>query len=83
MNSYDDVRIGLESGIDSWTTIDLNTKYSFTNSVFDDLSLALSVTNLLDEDPPFVADPIFNINIDGANASLLGRFVALQLNVKW
>jgi outer membrane receptor protein involved in Fe transport len=49
--------------------------------------LALSVQNLFDRNPPFVAAPASapysNVGFDALNASPLGRFVALQLSKDW
>jgi len=37
----------------------------------------------MDRKPPFVANPLFGINFDGANANALGRFISLQLSKRW
>jgi outer membrane receptor protein involved in Fe transport len=71
--------------IPSWTTVDVTAKYLFKSErgPLADASLLLSVTNLLNKAPPFVPNPIFNINFDGANANALGRFLSVQLSKRW
>ena len=84
-NSYrvDDTATALP--ISSWTTIDSTVKYLFNSEhgPLADASLLLSVTNLLNKAPPYVANPDFGINFDGANANALGRFLSLQLSKRW
>jgi outer membrane receptor protein involved in Fe transport len=71
--------------IPTWTTIDATAKYLFNSEhgPLADASLMLSVTNLLNKAPPFVPNPIYGINFDGANANALGRFLSLQLAKRW
>jgi outer membrane receptor protein involved in Fe transport len=76
--------------IDSWTTLDLNVSYDFDRfgGAFSGLRVGLSASNVTDEDPPFVnggtaandaiADPY-----DVANATVVGRVVALTFNKRW
>ena len=58
----------------SWTTVDATAKYLFNSEhgPLADASVLLSVTNLLNKAPPFVPNPVFGINFDGANANALG-----------
>lgn len=90
--SYTDNRIGVSrsvTSIESWTTADASIGYEFAdNSGFmSNASAMLGVTNLSDEEPPFVANAagsaLDGIDFDGANANILGRFVYLQLNKRW
>jgi iron complex outermembrane receptor protein len=78
--------------IDSWSTADLYLAYATDRAAnwLNDVTIALSVTNLTDEEPPFVDIPaaitLPNENVlpfDAANASALGRFVALQITKRW
>ncbi len=71
--------------IPSWTTVDATAKYYFSSDhgPLADASVLLSVTNLLNKAPPFVPNPLFGINFDGANANALGRFISLQLSKRW
>ncbi|TKD51564.1 hypothetical protein [Sphingomonas baiyangensis] len=61
----------------SWNPIDLDISYEIqSGGILDGLSLGIAVTNVLDEDPPFV-----NIagGWDPGQASALGRLVAFTL----
>lgn len=70
--------------IDSFTTFDLNIGLSFNGFLRRNPEglhqLSLNIVNLFDVDPPFVDS---FIAYDGANADPLGRFVALELKVRW
>jgi hypothetical protein len=70
--------------ISSWTTADLNLTYAFGEagpSWLDGAAATLSVTNLFDRAPP--STPTLGANLvsgyDPANASPVGRFVAVEL----
>ncbi len=91
-NYVDDYRMGTGSGaasIASWTTFDLHLRYGIDglgSGIWRGASLALSVQNLFDRAPPFVATPAFinsNPGYDPANADPLGRFVALTVSKAW
>lgn len=75
--------------IDSWKTVDLSLAYDtrqrFGDSIFSDTLVRLSVTNLLDNDPPSVPSEIsFNVfGYDPSNASPLGRFIAFELTKRF
>ena len=79
--------------IDDWTTLDLQLSYNFgerSNRLLDGWQLGLTVQNLLDEDPPFVAlADVTNqgltipVGFDANNANPLGRFVNVQLVKLW
>lgn len=77
------------SHISSWTTVDSQLTYDFGGSargILGGLSLSLSVQNLLDRNPPFVASqgsPIAHPGYDSTNATPLGRFVALTATKSW
>jgi iron complex outermembrane recepter protein len=84
-NSYRDEDTTPAVPIASWTTLDETVKYAFNSEhgPLADASLLLSVTNLLNRDPPYVANPGYGINFDGANANALGRFISVQLSKRW
>ncbi len=70
--------------INSWTTADLTLAYAFQdrqNPLLQGTSVQISVTNLFDEGPPVtpIVDGFQLAGYDPANASPLGRFVALEL----
>ena len=87
---YTDNVIVPEADVDSWTTVDLslsfNTEDRFGTWLLDNVRLALSIQNVFDEDPPFVQGappPFFSVGYDAANATPLGRFVAVQVSKAW
>ncbi len=93
-DSYRDDRVGFEGKVDSWTTVDLNLSYQFAaqgRSVLNNTRFAVSVINLLDQSPPFVAsDGLtatgsgFSVSyFDAANADPMGRFVSFRLTKAW
>lgn len=70
--------------IDSWTIADLNIRYDLGHAspALAGSSITLNVTNVFDNVPPFVVDPI-GINYDPANANAVGRTVSLQFRRDW
>lgn len=94
IDNYTNVSVAPTQSVDSWTTVDLNMRYSFAdhNSVLlNDLALALTVQNLLDADPPFVetlsirgVDGLAkSVGFDPVNANPVGRFVTVSLTKKF
>jgi outer membrane receptor protein involved in Fe transport len=84
-NSYRQDDTATAGPISSWTTVDETVKYLFNSDhgPLADASVLLSVTNLLNKAPPYVANPVFGINFDGANGNALGRFISVQLSKRW
>lgn len=83
LNYVDDYKTAQGKPIDSWTTIDAQLAWrSQATNWSQGLSLALSVQNLFNADPPFYDDPQ-GVGYDTANADPLGRFVSLQLTKRW
>ena len=72
--------------VDAWATVDLQLAYE-TQSVDGLLSgtrISVNVSNLFDEDPPFVQPTGFvNASYDAANSSPIGRFVSFQWTKQW
>ena len=68
--------------IAAWNTIDVRASWSAESGPFAGLHLALSVQNLTDEDPPFYDSPAGD-GFDAAQASVLGRTIALQMIKRW
>lgn len=86
MGSYSDLRTTPADTVDSWTTVDANIRYElggFLQGVLSGTAVSLSILNAFDTEPPFVRDLSNQVNFDGANASALGRFVALQVVTRW
>ena len=80
LNYVDAYRSETGARIDSWTTADLQVRW--TPERFEGLSLAVSVQNLFDRDPPFYDAPT-GVAYDATNAEPLGRFGSIQLTKRW
>lgn len=78
--SYKDTRT--MRSIEDWNTFDLRVSYQTPpgTALLDDLELSLSVTNILDELPPFVNT---SLGYDVFSASALGRFTGVQVTKGW
>ncbi len=68
--------------IEAWDTADLNLSWSPIGGRWDGLTVALTVQNLFDRDPPFYDNPT-GYGFDPGQANLLGRVVAFQLTRRW
>jgi iron complex outermembrane receptor protein len=71
--------------IDSWTTLDLNVRYSFDGSqspLLRGTQVFLTGLNVLDEDPPFYNNAN-GVGYDPDNADLVGRQVSLFIRKEW
>lgn len=68
--------------IGSWNTIDLQARYTPTSGSLAGTSFTLTVQNLFDRAPPFYDAPE-GVAYDGANADVIGRYVAIQLTRSW
>ncbi|SOB79488.1 iron complex outermembrane recepter protein [Sphingomonas guangdongensis] len=81
VGGYSNTLVTPNQRVSSWNPIDLNVAYEFRSAgLLNGLSLGVNVTNLLDEDPPFV-----NIvgGFDPGQASAVGRLVAFTLAKKF
>lgn len=76
-NSYTDTVSSPARPISAYTTVDARAAYTFAHKGTE---VALSITNLTDEAPPFV-NSIYGY--DPANASPIGRAVSLELTQSW
>ena len=72
----------LGKAISSWQTLEGALSWAPTSGPAQGLRLALSVQNLLDEDPPF-HDAASGYGFDPGQANPFGRIVALQLIQRW
>lgn len=73
------------ASVGSWTTLSLSMAYRIPEAaagVFGGTRLSLSVQNILDRDPPFVAGPL-GLNFDPANATAMGRYAAIEVSTQW
>ena len=88
-DSYKDNRATPAAPISSYTTIDTRIAYDFTSRFssgpLSGLTVAASVQNLLDEDPPRTALrlDLGDQGFDPTNASPLGRLIALEVTKSW
>jgi iron complex outermembrane recepter protein len=93
VSAYHDQFATPPSAISSWTTADLHFSYrvpeTVSAGVLRGITMALTVENVTDEKPPYVAFPLAvtggapPIPYDPANASPVGRFVSLQVDKRW
>jgi iron complex outermembrane receptor protein len=85
-NAYRDTNIVPNGHVSSWTTADAVVSYKFgsTEGPSSGVLVALSVTNLTNRTPPYVASPTgYGITYDGVDANALGRFISLRLQKRW
>ncbi len=85
-NAYTDNNITPYGHVSSWTTADAIASYEFgaAGKPLGGVSVSLSVINLTDRAPPYVASPNgYPINYDGVNANALGRYFSLRLQKRW
>jgi outer membrane receptor protein involved in Fe transport len=81
VSSYEDNRTVPIVPIASWMTFDVTGSYSpmSETGIFKNSSIMFSIINAFNRDPPFVANQVFPVYFDGANANPLGRMFAIQL----
>jgi outer membrane receptor protein involved in Fe transport len=86
-DSYADNFALLPSGMDSWTTVDLNLRLDGSKlgqgSFFEGATLSLSADNLFDENPPVTLNDNEGIGYDSVNANALGRLISVRLQKRW
>lgn len=86
LDGYVNATSGTARRVGSWLTFDLQLSYrTREQSSAPGWSVALSVTNVFDRDPPRTAYLLgtTTIGYDVENASPLGRIVALQIGKTW
>ena len=92
-SAYQNTLFSPAQEIASWTTEDLTLKVDIpphASMLWRNLDLVLSVQNLADRRPPFLAIPAGDIALgrsavpfDGTNASAVGRYVSLEIRKGW
>jgi iron complex outermembrane recepter protein len=85
MDGYRDTISLPRRSIDSWTTLDLQTRYGASATDprrLNGMSLALNIENVFDTNPPFYNNPL-GIGYDPSNGDLLGRFLSFQIRKAW
>ena len=90
VDSYENIPESGQTAIDSWTTIDLVSNYTFPadgGSFLSGTDVRVTVQNVFDEDPPFAANAFSGvtnpIGFDPANANPFGRILSVQLVRTW
>jgi iron complex outermembrane receptor protein len=81
-NSYENTYVMPTAHVASWITADAAIRYKFGSpeGPSSGASVALSVINLANRNPPYIASTFgYGVNYDGANASPLGRYISLRL----
>jgi iron complex outermembrane recepter protein len=84
-NSYLDTLSVPRRHVESWTTADFRTAYTFGaagQGMLGDTTISFAVNNLLDTDPPFLNNA-FGVGYDQENGDLTGRVVSLTLRKRW
>lgn len=81
-------RTGVEpQQVDAWITVDARISYRLAaeKGPLAGTAIALSASNLFDNDPPFTVNNLglTTIGYDPENASPQGRVVALQVTKSW
>jgi iron complex outermembrane recepter protein len=86
-NDYSNNNVAPYAHVSSWTTADAAASYEFgsAGTPFNGVTIALSVINLTNREPPYVAVPgtYSAIAFDGNNANVLGRYISLRLQKRW
>ena len=71
----------------SWTTVDASIAYAFAKGAgaLSGVRISLAASNLFDRNPPYAANPndFVGLNYDSTNASIVGRFVSLNVTKAW
>ena len=83
---YADPQFPRRPDVASWTTVDVSAQWDLNRWIglqgMQGLILQLNANNVLDREPPYVANP-YGINYDPINADATGRFVSIQLKANW
>src|SRR5690606_5385514 len=84
VNSYDNNQVEPVQKVDSWTTVDLHFGYELGdgsgNALTDGYSLHLDISNIADEDPPYVNTVTA---YDPQQASPFGRMISIGVTKVW
>ena len=85
-NSYRDTASVPARRVDSWTTVDLQLRYDFSDEAGSwqhGMSIEFNARNLFNVDPPFLNNAVTVIGYDQENADPYGRLLSLQLRKRW
>lgn len=85
VDGYTDDRVSSQvASVKAWSTLDASASYDLKNvwgAIGNGARVIVSVTNLFNADPPFVAatSSTFRGEWDGSNASIVGRFASVEI----
>lgn len=79
--SYRDTTAIPTREVESYVTADLLMTYA--PEAFDNFTFNVSVTDVFDEEPPYVQGLVSGVHFDPGNITPLGRFVAVEVRTKW
>jgi iron complex outermembrane recepter protein len=83
LDNYRDTASRPQRKVGSWMTLDLGVKYRApAEGWLEDSVLGLNVSNVFNQDPPFLNNPV-GVGYDTENADLLGRFVSVRITRYW
>ncbi len=88
IDEYTNTYAGVDSRVDPYATVDAQISYTFAKAggrAVDDVTVSLSITNLFNEPPPYLAGSTATrgANYDTANADALGRLIAIDVVKRW
>ena len=84
-NSYWDTGSTPARHVDSWTTIDVQLRYDFSDEWrwANGTRIELNARNVFNVDPPFLNNQILGIGYDQENANPYGRQLSLEVRKTW
>lgn len=83
VGDYVNTTIAPFQDVKAWTTWDAQLSYSPELPAVGEVGVILDVRNVLDEDPPRVANVSAGLGYDAEQANALGRVVSLTLLKRW
>jgi len=84
-NSYWNTGTTPQQRVDSWTTLDTQLRYDFSDEWgwLHDTRIELNARNVFNIDPPYLDNQITQIGYDQENANPYGRQLSLELRKLW
>ena len=84
-NSYRDTASDPRRRIGSWTTIDIQLRYDFSDvsGWLHGVRLELNGHNVFNVDPPFLNNQLVGLGFDQENANPYGRVLTLEVKKNW
>jgi iron complex outermembrane receptor protein len=85
-NSYRNTLVSPAEPVASWTTFDLHAVYHLPKSAgtfFGNIDVSAGVQNVLNRNPPYVANPTTESGWDQTNAAPFNRVFSVDLSIRW